>query len=308
VFSLLVPAVLAVGCDPFDRELSVREARKALERTFASRGAGVPAALAPNDARSPGRSIAIDAGALEGLWKPTPWREYFASTSSPPGTLSLELTDKGKQFFLSVRLRPLTYRWNAPDVVLRYIGRDRDVNTTARFTRSDRGWELSDFPLGDQLRAFRRDAAAEASGRVERENRCRQSAVTTELRGRYSFEHHYDPTTVESFELAVSDVGFTVTRHYKASGRVLQALTRSHFWGDVLTVDTQPGQIELTVLMGRDRKIGWAWATYRITVADDGKAAPPLDTAARDMAEAWTGWHGRFVGCLPEPTRAWDGR
>lgn len=335
---LLLPAILAVSCDPFDRELSKREAREQLDSLFEiSSPQDATAALATDSAQDRGITIAIDAGALEGLWQRLPWRDYLNEK-----LISLQLTEKGKQFFKSVELnyysatvelaQPLartvedvlevrgvgteekrvvdfTYRWVAPAVVLRYIGeRSGDISGTASFERMDGRWQLLEIPLREH-KPFGRDPEAEAPGRMEQEQRCRQSSVEAELRGTYEFEHHTRPTDIESFELEVSDVAFTVTRHFESSGRHLQTVTRSHYWGDLLAFDTEGGRIEMTVLMFRDRTIDRLdLSTYEITIEDDGKAFPPLSVAAREISQAWTDWHERFFDCLPEPVNPWNGR
>lgn len=335
ILGLLLPATLLVSCDPFDKELSKREARNQLESLFeVSLPQGTSARLAPDTAKGAGIRIVLDAGALEGLWRRVPWRDY---ANEEVGTL--QLTEKGKQFFHDVEVqqhsatvelaRPLTrtvqdvlrvnedgaeekrivlfrYRWDAPDVVLRYIGeRSGDIQGTARFERIDGHWKLMEVPLRD-YRPFHRDPEAETAGRAEQEERCRPSSVETNLLGKYRFNHHMRPTDIESFELEVSDVAFRVTRRFESSGQRLQTVMRSHYWGDVVGLDTENGHIEMTVLLNKDRRIDRLdMRTYRIAIEDDGKALPPLSDAARVMTQAWTEWHQRFFDCLPEPTHPW---
>ncbi len=338
VLRLLLPAILAVSCDPFDRELSEREARAELVSLFEiSSPQDSTVALAPDSANATGIKIAIDAGALEGLWQRVPWRDYAKGKVT-----AIELNEKGKQFFKSVELnsysstaelaRPLTrtvenvrevseggaeqqrvvdftYRWDAPATVLRYIGeRSGEISGRARFERIEGRWQLLEIPLRE-YGPFRRDPESEAPGRAEQEERCRESGVEREVRGTYRFTHRSTPRDVAFFELQVSDVGFTVTRRFESSGRSLQTLSRSHYWGDVLGLDIQGGRIEMTVLMYRDRTIDRLdFSTYRIEIEDDGKALPPLSEASEVMSQAWTDWHQRFFDCLPEPANPWMGR
>jgi len=70
----------------------------------------------------------------------------------------------------------------------------------------------------------------------------------------------------------------------------------------------RPGEIELTVLLGRSRTVGRFGDTYRISIVADGRSQPSLEAVGREMSEAWTAWHDRFVGCLPEPINPWNGK
>lgn len=336
----LVPLLLTVACDPFDRELSPSEARSVLEHSFGMGGDSSNATLAPNGPQASDTSIAFDAGVLEGLWQPVAWREYF--TTKEAQWISLQLTDKSAQMFKRVQvnrygdanvelMRPLarklvsvervrgsgeenkrsvefTYRWDAPALLLRYIGRQELVNATAEFEREDGQWRLRAFTLGEERVPFRHDLEAEKAGRAERENRCRAAGAATQSRGPYRFERHLGAASTRSSEVEVSDAGFAVRLRVDVSGRPAQALTRAHFWGDVLAVETRPGEIELEVLLGRSRTVGRFGGTYGISILADERSQPTLETVGREMSEAWTAWHARFVGCLPEPTNAWNGR
>ncbi len=332
---------LTAGCDPFDRELSAGEARKQIEQVFRS-DMGEPWTLAPNSTTSSEPSIAIDAGALEGLWRPLSWRTYFSVDARK--LASLELTDKGKALFESVRFDRLgdvelrlvhpvnrklvkvervreggddndqsvdfTYRWDAPPTVLRYMGRQPEIAATARFTRDvDQGWQLRDFTLGQDLVPFHRDADAEAPGRTERLGRCGPSSVATNSSGPYRFRYRSNPDSKmqHTAEVEVSDVGFTIRRRTFVLGDERHATLRSHFWGDVISLTAKAEALSMIVLMGSDRTIGRPSNTYTIEIADDGSASPPLATVGQEMSKAWNAWHERFVGCLPTPRNAWDG-
>jgi hypothetical protein len=335
----LVPALLVVACDPFDRELSPSEARGVLEHTFGIGGNSSVATLAPSGPQASDTRSAFDAGVLEGLWQPVAWRELLGTGEAP--WISLQLTDKGAELFKIVQVnrfgdanvelrRPIArklvsvervrdagektkrsvdfiYRWDAPALLLRYIGRQELVNATGEFEREDGEWRLRSFTLGEESVPFRHDLEAEKAGRAERENRCRASSVATQSRGPYAFVRRFDAANTTSSEVEVSDAGFVVRSRVNVSGRVAQVLTRAHFWGDVLAMETRPGEIELTVLMRRSRTVGRFGDTYRISIAADGRSQTSLEAVGREMSEAWTAWHARFVGCLPEPTNAWDG-
>lgn len=327
-------AMALTSCGLLGRDLDRAQAKVLIEGNYRSTLIS-EGELAQDSSASLG--TALDAGVLEELW-------LVPEKTAPLGQMTpLQLTERGKRFFAEVgvsrfvlvwrsrvtlaqpikvqvidvtglrkgdaeekRVAEYTWKFDAPSVVLRYLGLNPGpMRGEAACQLYDDGWRLVNVDTGQQVpQMFVRDPQAEAAGRAARDEQQRQEAEAKRLReerwqlaqtptkvlGKYHFERLTPRDGVFLYDLDISDVGFSLAHKY-ASGAGSFG-TDSYGWWEVLGVASTGAQIEIKTRRG--------YSDHSVTIEDDGKGPHSISDAVRDLSQALQAWRDRFPEFVPQ--------